>query len=946
MQDQNSNNTAANVTSTSIDGNSNAIITVVRDVKNTLGKEFKRAPDGSISKKSKVSLSFGTALMHRVETPEALAELLKTVGDDPHAAIINASFKGIEVGEEFIILSENEIAQRLDIPGSDREKQKGVHQIEHDGKTLKAVGRFKENVSPSAWQLLDRDIDSHTPEKYTNLSVEEWLSALAAFIPGINAVTYVETASTSSRVMCDGKPVGGGNGHVWIRVDNPENVEFVRSAIAVLAAQAGMTWLKPRFSRTEEGKVVGKSLTTLIDSSVWTPGRLVFNGKPIALDGMTVEPLNPVVHQRQCGTLAISEIVLPDAKTVREVTRKAGVEMNVASNGNGLRITANDLTLSTEIETKDHGALSVRQIIERGITGKLRCQTPFRDSSSYAAFYNTNAEGVPFIHDGGTGVTHWLDQFEAEDVKLVKANGVIGKLIVAVKDDSSAVLEDDAVEALATIKQAKPSDFQRKRAALKQANPKVSLTALDGAVKSWDTEANAAQTHHGYACSLLASLEAGTSKPVGHHGALYVVDPDTGLWIKLPVEQLVRRVAELHDGKDNCARSSDYKAIAEHAISLVTDDTFFADAPVGIACLGQFYQIQGDEIVIVKLLPEHRQYVMVGFKPEALPIPLFSKFLHETFESKHEGEEAQQIALVQEITGAIMLGLMPRFQKAIKYYDPYGRSGKGTMERCQRGLVPKEFITAVSPFSWGKDYFVAALAGSRLNVVGEMPDNESIPAAMFKTVLGGDLITGRHPTHRPITFTNEAAHLFMSNHLINTRDHSEAFFARWVIIEFPNSRLRTGLPLDPMLATRIIDSEMPGIANWALEGAARLMRNGAFSKSSAHDRLMSQWRRSANSLEEFIGEECTLSQDCQYRRAEFYKSYTSWCGENGRKPFAKGRVKDLLEHNIGMGIRLVELNGYETFIGVMKKTEQVPYALPKTNVPSPDLANTMPAERF
>ena len=268
-----------------------------------------------------------------------------------------------------------------------------------------------------------------------------------------------------------------------------------------------------------------------------------------------------------------------------------------------------------------------------------------------------------------------------------------------------------------------------------------------------------------------------------------------------------------------------------------------------------------------------------------------------------------------------MLGLMPRFQKAIQYHDKFGRAGKGTLERCQRGLVPKEFVTAVSPFSWGKDYFVAALAGSRLNVVGELPDNESIPAAMFKTVLGGDLITGRHPTHRPIIFTNEAAHVFMSNHLINTRDHTEAFFARWLIVEFPNSRLRSGLPLDPMLAERIIENEMPGIAAWALEGAARLMQAGEFTKSAVHDRLMNQWRRSANSLEEFISEACVLSSDSPYRRAEFYQDYKEWCAENGRKPFSKGRVKELLEHNLGMGIRLVELDGYETFVGIKKKPE-------------------------
>jgi putative DNA primase/helicase len=314
---------------------------------------------------------------------------------------------------------------------------------------------------------------------------------------------------------------------------------------------------------------------------------------------------------------------------------------------------------------------------------------------------------------------------------------------------------------------------------------------------------------------------------------------------------------------------------------------------------------------------------MLPFAPTQQPTPQFETFLHDTFGSETAGEEEQQITLVQELAGAIMLGLMPRHQKAVLFYEPYGRAGKGTLERSLRSLVPKSFVTAITPFRWSHDYHVAALAGSRLNVVGELPENEAIPAAAFKSVLGGDLVTGRHPTHRPITFANEAAHLFMSNHLITTKDHSEAFYSRWLIVDFPNSRLRSGLPIDPGLAESIITNELPGIAYWALQGAKRLMANGDFSKSMAHDRLMAKWRRSTSSLSEFIYECCELSPDAQVRRSHCYSSYRSWCDKSGRRPFSKANVKELLEHNVGMGVRLVELNGYEVFRGLKLKSDDM-----------------------
>jgi putative DNA primase/helicase len=899
----------------------NPIITVVRDPDHFLGKRFDTNPDGSISKSSNVRLSFGIAVQHHVPTHDALVKLLNSVGDDPHAAIINASFDGIEVGEKFVILSEKETEKRLGIATGDRKRQQGVHTIEYNGKPIKAVGRFKENVRPSNWQLLDRDVDSHTPEKYVDLTAEAWLSTLASIIPGVDKVSYVETPSSSSRVNREGKPVGQGNGHIWVYANDPDDIDRFRSGIIILAAQADMTWLKPRYSSTEEDKVVGNSLTTIVDPSVFTPGRLVFDGQPTASSEFTVMPLNAVVHQGEHEALDTAAANLPDPKTIKEITRKAGVEMNVRMGSKGLKVTANDLTLDSEIETKQYGIVAVRELIKLGATEKIRCQTPFRASESWAAFYSVNPDGIPFVYDNGTSTTHWLNEFEVDEAKVIPAATTIERLMPKIKEDAAAVLEEAPVNALATIKALKPAQYQRTRNVLKQANNGVSLTAVDRSVKARIDEINVVETHHGYAKSILAELTEDDWRPVGYHGSLYVLTPNTGLWKALPVEALIRLVAEMHDNKENCSRSSDYRAIAEHAISLASDDSFFIDAPNGLACLGGFYQIIENEITLVPLAPEHRQRVMLGFTPMEMPTPLFDKFLNETFASVHEGEEAQQIALLQEIVGGIMLGILFKQQTAILFYEPFGRAGKGTLERQIRSLVPTDFVSAVSPFRWNQDYHVATLAAKRLNVVGELPESEPIPASAFKSVIGGDLVTGRHPTHRPITFFNEAAHLFMSNHLITTKDQSEAFFARWKIVEFPNSRLRLNLPLDENLAQRIIQNELPGIGFWAMEGAVRLLRNGKLSPSTAHDRLMAKWRRSTNTLEEFIHETCELASEATYRRSDLYQDYIGWCSDNGRKPFSKGRVKELLEHNIGMGIRLVELNGHETFRGVCAKAK-------------------------
>lgn len=428
------------------------------------------------------------------------------------------------------------------------------------------------------------------------------------------------------------------------------------------------------------------------------------------------------------------------------------------------------------------------------------------------------------------------------------------------------------------------------------------------------------QTHHAFAEDVLDELTVDDWRPVFYEGALYAVDKDSRLWLRREQSELERLIAGRHDGKMNCKKRGDYTGIALHALSLVARETFFSEAPIGLACPDGFYRVSGTETIREDLAPEHRQRVRLDFSPSKEKTPRFDAFLEETFRTEDPEEEQQQIALVQEIAGAVMLGLLHTYQKAVLFYDPYGRAGKGTLESIFRRLVPESFVTAVSPFTWDKEYYVMALAGSRFNVVGELPDGKSIPAANFKTVIGGDLVTGRNPAGRPVTFRSEAAHLFMSNHLINTREHSEAFFARWLIVEFPNSRLKSGLPIDPYVASRIVEAgELPGIADWALKGAQRLLRQKAFSSSRAHQRLMEKWRRTSSSLDEYVHECCLLGEGRTARRSDFYKEYKAWCQENGRVPFSKSRLKELLLSNIGLRVTCSELNGYETFRGVSIK---------------------------
>jgi hypothetical protein len=272
----------------------NDIITIIRDPKYSLGKSY--AADGTKTANVQVSQAF--AEQRYVSTPKNMAAVIMEVSNDTNTALINASFPAIPVGERFVVLSEKQLQQQLGL--KTRESMCGVHELKVGSKTYKAIGRFKENVKPSSWQILDRDVDAHTPPKFASLSYAAWLNEADKLLPGLLKAARISTLSSSARVVRKGKAMGTGNGHTWVQVQDPNDVERVRTVLPIKAMELGLSWKKPRYSRKNSDEICGYSATSILDNSVWTPGRLVFNGKPTVAPGLKQQAAYqgrlPVIH--------------------------------------------------------------------------------------------------------------------------------------------------------------------------------------------------------------------------------------------------------------------------------------------------------------------------------------------------------------------------------------------------------------------------------------------------------------------------------------------------------------------------------------------------------------------------------------------------------------------------------------------------------------------------
>jgi hypothetical protein len=387
------------------------VVTIIRDPRRTLGKKFTIAEDGTLAKTSVVDLTLGLAVQREAPDVRAMAAILHEVAEDPYAALCNAAFPAAPVGEEFLVVSEAELRRTLGVAGDDpREVILGGHEVTHQGRTIKAIGRLKENVRASSWQLLDRDVDEHTPERF-RCGADAWLGFCESLLPGVTRAARVMVPSASSRVQRDGEPVGNGSGHIWVQVKEPGDVERVRTAIRLRALQAGMTWAKPRKARGTGEALPTASISTILDYSTWTPGRLVFDGRPTA-QGEGLEVLPAAIEVVEGGRLDTSLAETPEAAVVTQLLRQAGLDARLHVGAAGeLRLDLYDLHLHDTVETEGEGETTVERLMLR--QGKIRCQSPFRESRSWAAFFSRGADdGRPFVHDVGTGETHWLAGLE------------------------------------------------------------------------------------------------------------------------------------------------------------------------------------------------------------------------------------------------------------------------------------------------------------------------------------------------------------------------------------------------------------------------------------------------------------------------------------------------------------------------------------------------------
>ena len=317
-------------------------------------------------------------------------------------------------------------------------------------------------------------------------------------------------------------------------------------------------------------------------------------------------------------------------------------------------------------------------------------------------------------------------------------------------------------------------------------------------------------------------------------------------WVQCAEHELLKIIAENYGSYPAGKRQSDHTGVLKVMKSLST-------APLCSAYVKGINFANGFLNEHLELVPHAPEYGMTytlpyRYTPEkAGHMPMFDQFLNDCWAS--DADYGDKLACLQEMIGISLMAKAPEFQMAFLLFGQAG-AGKSVLQAIMRGLLPTESAAAISPSDWGDKFLPAQMFGKIINFAGELSETRPVPGDIFKKVVSGEEMQVQHKNQAPFVFAPACAHWFNSNHLPKTRDSSEGFNRRWLMLEFNNRIPPDRIIID--LDQQILDHEREAIVAWGIQGYKRLLEHGGYTKPASHLALIDDMAADNNSVRHFL----------------------------------------------------------------------------------------------
>jgi len=287
-------------------------------------------------------------------------------------------------------------------------------------------------------------------------------------------------------------------------------------------------------------------------------------------------------------------------------------------------------------------------------------------------------------------------------------------------------------------------------------------------------------------------------------------------------------------------------------------------------------------------------YLPVNYNPQAT-CPHIDKFISEIVE-----EDNRQI--LYEIPALCLLD--ERWPYAYILHGG-GRNGKSTYLTLLRALLGKKNTSSVPLQRICDERFATSeLFGKLANICADLPKRAVYDSGMFKQLTGGDVVSAEKKFRDSFEFANRAKLIFSCNEIPRVRDHTEAFWRRWIVVNFPHKFENNPHLIDELTT----DEELSGFLNRVLDTRAEILRRGDVTKTRTIQETMNFWMMQSNPVAGFV-RHCLEERSGEIPRDELYERYKDFCDLNSLEPTTQTAFAIELKRYIRVGTANRRIDG-------------------------------------
>ena len=282
--------------------------------------------------------------------------------------------------------------------------------------------------------------------------------------------------------------------------------------------------------------------------------------------------------------------------------------------------------------------------------------------------------------------------------------------------------------------------------------------------------------------------------------------------------------------------------------------------------------------------------------------------------------------LLYEIIGYCMLADYP-IHRAFCLIGR-GRNGKSKFLEIVARVIGEYNLTASDLNSLSKNIFESASLYKKLAcIIGETDFNLMADTSLFKRITGQDRIGAQFKNKPKFEFVNYAKILIATNNLPITLDKTDAFYARWIIVDFPNQFDGT-----KDILKEIPEDEYGKLANKCLRYLSNVLITGKFYNEGNINDKAKIYEEKSNPLQMFIDKNCTENINGNIYVYEFYDRLCTYLNENGYRLMSKVTVSQAMKtmnFELGKEYDKVANKEYRCYYGLKWKDQAEEVIPPK-----------------